>query len=55
MCGFFEVSRAAYDAWVKELDQPDPDAGRKQLIQETYEKSHKAYGLPADYVLAPQT
>ena len=44
MCGFFGVSRAAYYAWVKELDQPDPDAERKQLILEAYEKSHKTYG-----------
>jgi putative transposase len=44
MCVFFGVSRAAYYAWVQELDQPDPDAERKQLIQEAYEKSHKTYG-----------
>jgi transposase InsO family protein len=44
MCKFFGVSRAAYYAWVKRLDQPDPDAKRKQLIQEAYEKSHKTYG-----------
>jgi putative transposase len=44
MCKFFGVSRAAYYAWVKRLDQPDPDAERKQLIQEAYEKSHKTYG-----------
>jgi putative transposase len=44
MCKFFGVSRAAYYAWVKQLDQPDPDAERKQLVQEAYEKSHKTYG-----------
>jgi putative transposase len=44
MCKFFGVSRAAYYAWIKRLDQPDPDAERKQLIQEAYEKSHKTYG-----------
>jgi putative transposase len=44
MCGFFRVSRAAYYAWVKEWEQPDPDAERKQLIQEAYEKSHQTYG-----------
>ena len=44
MCKFFGVSRAGYYAWVKRLDQPDPDAERKQLIQEAYEKSHKTYG-----------
>jgi transposase InsO family protein len=44
MCKFFGVSRAAYYAWVKGLDQPDRDAERKQLIQEAYEKSHRTYG-----------
>jgi putative transposase len=44
MCRFFGVSRAAYYAWVQRLDQPDPDAERKQLIQEAYEKSHGTYG-----------
>lgn len=44
MCKFFGVSRAAYYAWVKRLDQPDRDAERKQLIQEAYEKSHRTYG-----------
>jgi len=44
MSKFFGVSRAAYYAWVKHLEQPDPNAERKQLIQEAYEKSHKIYG-----------
>ena len=44
MCEFFGVSRAAYYAWVKHLEQPDPNAERQQLIQEAYEKSHKIYG-----------
>jgi len=44
MCEFFGVSRAAYYAWVKQVEQPDPDAERKQWIQEAYEKSHKIYG-----------
>jgi len=44
MCGFFGISRAAYYAWLKQLEQPDPNAERKQLIQEAYEKSHKIYG-----------
>jgi len=44
MCKFFGVSRAAYYVWVKRLDPPDPDAERKQLIQEAYEKSHGTYG-----------
>lgn len=44
MCEFFGVSRAAYYVWIKHQEQPDPDAERKQLIQEAYEKSHKIYG-----------
>lgn len=44
MCKFFGVSRAAYYAWVKGLDQPDRDAERKQWIQEAYETSHRTYG-----------
>jgi len=44
MCKFFGVSRAAYYVWVKEMDQPDRDAERKQLVQEAYEKSHGTYG-----------
>lgn len=44
MCKFFGVSRAAYYAWVKRLDQPEQNAERKWLIQEAYEKSHKTYG-----------
>jgi putative transposase len=44
MCEFFGVSRAAYYAWVKRLDQADQDAGRMKLVQEAYEKSRKIYG-----------
>ena len=44
MCEFFGISRAAYYAWLKQLEQPDPDAECMQLIQEAYEKSHKTYG-----------
>lgn len=44
MCKFFGVSRAAYYAWVKHLDQPDPDTERMEQIQEAYEKSHRTYG-----------
>ena len=44
MCKFFGVSRAAYYTWLKHLEQADPAAERKQLIQEAYEKSHKIYG-----------
>jgi putative transposase len=44
MCEFFGVSRAAYYAWVKHLDQPDPDHERLEQVQEAYEKSHRTYG-----------
>jgi len=44
MCEFFGVSRAAYYAWVKRLDQPDPDGERMRWVQEAYEKSHRVYG-----------
>ena len=44
MCSFFGVSRAAYYAWVKRLDQPDTRRERKTFIQEAYEASHHTYG-----------
>jgi putative transposase len=44
MCAFFGISRAAYYAWCKRIDQPDRDAKRKQQIQEAYEMSRKTYG-----------
>jgi transposase InsO family protein len=44
MCSFFGISRAAYYAWRQQMDQPDPDAARKQMIQEAYEASKKTYG-----------
>ena len=44
MCAFFGVSRAAYYAWVKHLDQPDPDRARMEQVQEAYERSHRTYG-----------
>jgi putative transposase len=44
MCAFFGISRAAYYAWRKRMDQTDPDAERKQLIQQAYEASKKTYG-----------
>jgi transposase InsO family protein len=44
MCKFFGISRAAYYAWVQDLDQPDPDRERMNLVQEAYEKSHRIYG-----------
>ncbi len=44
MCTFFGISRAAYYAWRKGLDQPDPDVDRKQHIQEAYAISKQTYG-----------
>ena len=44
MCQFFEISRAAYYAWVKKMDQPSPDAERLEWVQEAYQKSHRTYG-----------
>ena len=43
MCFFFGISRAAYYAWVKQMDQPDPDAERMELIQEAYDAYHQTY------------
>jgi len=44
MCEFFGISRAAYYVWAKQVEQPEANAERMQLIQEAYEKSHKTYG-----------
>jgi transposase InsO family protein len=44
MCEFFGISRAAYYAWLKQLETPDPNVDRIELIQEAYETSHKTYG-----------
>jgi putative transposase len=44
MCNFFGVSRAAYYAWVKSLEECDPDQERMEQVQEAYEKSHRTYG-----------
>lgn len=44
MCEFFAVARAAYYAWVKKLDQPDPDQERMQQVQSAYEATHHTYG-----------
>ena len=44
MCKFFRVSRAAYYAWARSLDQPDPDEMRLRQVQEAYERSHRTYG-----------
>jgi putative transposase len=44
MCSFFGISRAAYYAWGKRLEQPDPDVERMEQVQHAYEKSHGTYG-----------
>ena len=44
MCLFFSVSRAAYYAWVKQMDQPDPDEERLEMVREAYQKSRRTYG-----------
>jgi len=44
MCNFFGISRAAYYAWCKRINRPDPDAERKQLVLEAYIASKKRYG-----------
>jgi len=44
MCTFFGISRAAYYAWRKRINRPDPDAERKQLVLEAYIASKKRYG-----------
>jgi putative transposase len=44
MCAFFHVSRAAFYAWSKRTKGPDPDRGRKELIQKAYQASHRTYG-----------
>lgn len=44
MCTFFGVSRAAYYAWLKQIDQPDPDADRMDLVLEAYKASRHTYG-----------
>jgi transposase InsO family protein len=44
MCTFFGISRAAYYAWRKRIAQADPDAARKQHIQEAYAASKETYG-----------
>jgi transposase InsO family protein len=44
MCTFFGISRAAYYAWRKRINRPDPNAERKQLVLEAYIASKKRYG-----------
>ncbi len=44
MCAFFQVSRAAFYAWAKRVEGPDPAAERKEWIQKAYAVSHRTYG-----------
>jgi len=44
MCTFFGVSRAAYYAWAKRIEAPDPDAERMAEVLEVYQASHRTYG-----------
>ena len=44
VCSYFGISRAAFYAWCKRKDQPDPDAERKQFILEAYTASKSIYG-----------
>jgi putative transposase len=44
MCEFFGISRAAYYAWRKRSEKPDPDLPRLKLVQEAYLASRRTYG-----------
>ena len=44
MCKFFNLSRAAYYAWIKRSKVPDPDQDRMLLVKEAWLKSRKIYG-----------
>jgi transposase InsO family protein len=44
MCIFFHISRAAYYAWVRQIEGSDPDTERKELVQQAYQASHRTYG-----------
>jgi transposase InsO family protein len=44
MCQLFGISRSAYYAWVRRLEQLDPDTERMRWVQEAYEKSQRTYG-----------
>ena len=44
MCLFFGISRAAYYAWVKKMDRPDPDQEPLEWVQEAYQASRRTYG-----------
>ena len=44
MCKFFDISRAAYYAWVGRSNQLDRDTERMALVREAWVKSRKTYG-----------
>jgi putative transposase len=44
MCAFLGVSRAAYYAWLKKLERPDPDLKRLELVHLAHSASHQIYG-----------
>ena len=44
MCCFFGFSRAAFYAWRKRQQQPDPDMPRMELVLKAYRASRRTYG-----------
>jgi putative transposase len=44
MCSFFGISRAAYYAWRRRMDRPDPDQERLEQVSEAYAASKRTYG-----------
>ncbi|HEY6074606.1 MAG TPA: IS3 family transposase [Anaerolineales bacterium] len=44
MCALFGVSRAAFYAWSRRSQAPDPDQGRMAQVQEAFQRSHQTYG-----------
>jgi len=44
MCSYFRVSRAAYYAWLKRKEHPDPDLPHMQQVLAAYLASHRTYG-----------
>ncbi len=44
MCAFFGISRAAYYAWRRRMDRPDPDQERLKAVLDAYETSKRTYG-----------
>lgn len=44
MCAYFKISRAAYYAWQKRIEQADRDLPRMQQVLAAYEASHRIYG-----------